>query len=175
MRNRVFALTVAAFLFCAHACAQSSVWKVSKGGHSLYLGGSVHVLRASDVPLPKEFDAAFEKSDVLVFEIDMEEMASPDVMRDILLRAALPKGKTLKTELLSPKAYERLAGKCAELGISVNNVSPFTPFMTVMMLTTPQLQKLGFVLPGVDAYYLANARQKDKKLLFRVCARLPVL
>jgi uncharacterized protein YbaP (TraB family) len=48
--------------------AETSVWKISNGDNVLYIGGTVHVLRASDYPLPDAFDTAFEKSDIMVFE-----------------------------------------------------------------------------------------------------------
>ena len=43
--------------------AQSSVWKVSKGGNTLYIGGTSHLLRTSDYPLPAEFDLAYAAAD----------------------------------------------------------------------------------------------------------------
>jgi uncharacterized protein YbaP (TraB family) len=158
-------LMLVALCFCASAAAQSSVWKVSRGDSVLYLGGSVHVLRANDFPLPKEFDTAFANSGLLVLETNLDEMTDPVALQRMVARVTLPAGKTLKTEL-SPHTYEQLATKCVELGLSVDSFSSFTPVMAVMTLTTLQLQKLGFMAQGVDLHYLARARQEDKKLAF---------
>jgi uncharacterized protein YbaP (TraB family) len=165
MKKRFFAVLALSFCFCIHALAQSSVWRVSKGGNSLYLGGSVHVLRASDFPMPKEFDTAFDQADILVFESNLEEMANPDFMQKMLPRILLPAGKTLQTEL-SPHVHERLTAKCAELGVPMEMVSQFTPFMAIVTLTTVQLQNLGFVSQGVDLHYLSRAKEHAKKRLF---------
>jgi uncharacterized protein YbaP (TraB family) len=163
--KRFFILLATSLFLGASAFAQSSVWKVSKGGNSIYLGGSVHVLRASDFPMPKEFDVAFAKSDVLVFETNLEEMTNPEFMQKMLPRIMLPAGKTLQTEL-SPRAYERLTAKCVELGVPMEMVSQFTPFMAIMTITGLQLQKLGYVSQGVDVHYLSNAKRKAKERLF---------
>ena len=37
----------------------SSVWKISRNGSTLYLAGTIHILRESDFPLPKEYEGAF--------------------------------------------------------------------------------------------------------------------
>ena len=48
-------LALGALCVSITATAESAVWKVSKGEDYLYLAGTVHVLRASDYPLPREF------------------------------------------------------------------------------------------------------------------------
>jgi uncharacterized protein YbaP (TraB family) len=52
---------------------QTSVWKISSGNNVLYLGGTIHVLRESDYPLPEAFGSAFEKSSIVVFEAPNNE------------------------------------------------------------------------------------------------------
>ncbi len=60
--------------FMGSVFARSSVWTVSDGKHMMYIGGTVHVLRTSDYPLPAEFERAYKKADYLVFETDMEAL-----------------------------------------------------------------------------------------------------
>lgn len=60
-------ISVGTLLF-AHSC----VWKVSKDDQILYIGGTIHVLRQHDFPLPEEFDKAYAHASYLVFETDME-------------------------------------------------------------------------------------------------------
>ena len=58
-------------LLCLNAvCSYSktSLWKISDGENTLYLGGTVHILRESDYPLPEAFNEVFEKSNIIVFE-----------------------------------------------------------------------------------------------------------
>jgi uncharacterized protein YbaP (TraB family) len=52
---------------------ETSVWKVSNGGNVLYIGGTIHVLRESDYPLPESFNAAFNKSEIIIFETSLDD------------------------------------------------------------------------------------------------------
>jgi len=54
--------------------ADSSVWKITSGENTVYLGGTVHLLRPSDYPLPEEYEQAYQESAVLVFETDISSM-----------------------------------------------------------------------------------------------------
>ena len=56
------------------ATAATSIWKVSSGENVLYVGGTLHVLRQSDYPLPVEFDRAYNNADRLYFETDLEQL-----------------------------------------------------------------------------------------------------
>jgi len=38
------------------ASADTSVWEVTSAGNTIYLGGTVHLLRPSDYPLPEEYE-----------------------------------------------------------------------------------------------------------------------
>ena len=44
-------LTLLVALLPTVLIAESSVWKVSKGEQSLYIGGTCHILRSADYPL----------------------------------------------------------------------------------------------------------------------------
>jgi uncharacterized protein YbaP (TraB family) len=161
--NKVIFMAICLALTHFLAFAQSSVWKVSKGENTLYLGGSIHVLRTSDFPLPKEFDATFAKSDIVVFEANLDEASDPKTAQKILSLAMLPQGNSLKS-ILSDKTYKRVEAKCAELGLPIEYLSQFTPFMAISTLTMAQLESMGFIYGGVDSHYLLKAKQVGKKL-----------
>ncbi len=57
-----------------------SVWSVSDGDNTVYLAGSVHLLREEDYPLSPVYDQVYEDSEALVMEIDMGDMMSPQGM-----------------------------------------------------------------------------------------------
>lgn len=77
--KKIIALSVAVIMSIGITLSQSSVWEISKNGNTLYFGGSVHILRSEDYPLPKEFDMAFDNSDMLVLEADAGQMGNPEV------------------------------------------------------------------------------------------------
>ncbi|MDR0407502.1 MAG: TraB/GumN family protein [Campylobacteraceae bacterium] len=163
--KKLLILLVFIVLTNVFAFAQSSVWKISKGASSLYIGGSVHILRTQDFPLPKEFDIAFDKSDILVFEADINEANNPEVVQKMLQYMMLPEGKTLKT-VLRQKTYKLLEEKCKELGLPIKYMENFTPFSIANVLFVAQIGKLGFMAQGVDEYYFNKAVQSGKKTEF---------
>jgi uncharacterized protein YbaP (TraB family) len=143
----------------------SSVWKISKDGNSLFLGGSIHVLRSEDFPLPKVFDLAFEQSAMLVLETDVEQMSDDKIAQYLMAQMFLPGDKTLRS-ILDSDTYKMLQEKCAEYGFSVEDVSKFKPSMVLTMLSIIDIQKFGFVQEGVDQYYLQKAKKMKKSLGF---------
>jgi uncharacterized protein YbaP (TraB family) len=158
-------LLIAGFCSCASSPAShqsgSSVWKISKDGNSVFLGGSIHILRSDDFPLPKEFDRAFSRSSMLVLEADIEQLADESVARYLLTCMFLPDGKTLES-ILDFDTYEMLKEKCEEYGFPIDSVSQLKPSMIMAMLTMLEIQKSGFVQQGVDVHYLEKAKKVKK-------------
>ena len=139
--------------------AQSSVWKVTNGDNVLYLGGSSHLLRAEDFPLPTEFDMAFDASQEMVFETDINSVSNPEIVQLMMMKSLLPEGKTLKS-LLSDKVYDELSKVCAENNIPMENVQNIKPAMLMSILEMVQIKKMGFQPQGVDTYYFAKQMAK---------------
>ena len=139
--------------------AQSSVWKVANGDKVLYLGGSSHLLRTEDFPLPTEFDMAFDASQEMVFETDINSVSNPEIVQLMMMKSLLPEGKTLKS-LLSDKVYDELSKVCAENNIPMENVQNIKPAMLMSILEMVQIKKMGFQPQGVDTYYFAKQMAK---------------
>jgi uncharacterized protein YbaP (TraB family) len=143
------------------ALAQSSVWKVTRGKSTIYLGGTVHVLREEDFPLPAEFDIGFQESDELWFEVSMAEMTSPAVAGRLLRESVLPGGETLESRL-TPEAWQALADYCQASGLSLATMGRFKPGVLVMNISIFEYTKLGMHQQGVELFYEKLAVQYDK-------------
>ena len=135
----------------------SSVWKISKNDNTVFLGGSIHILREEDFPLPEAFDRAFAASSMLVLEANIDELSSPDALQYLMERMVIPDNKTLQS-VLDSETYELLMAKCLEAGIPAENVSRLKPSMVMSVLTVLEFQKWGFVQEGVDSYYFEKAK-----------------
>jgi uncharacterized protein YbaP (TraB family) len=143
--------------------AESSVWKVSKGDQSLYIGGTCHVLRATDYPLPVEFERAYAASDTLVFEIDPATAQDPAFAMQLLAKASYTDGRSLKS-VLSDEAYAALAAQGKKSGLPIEMLNSIKPGMVVMMLTMQELTKAGVSQEGVDMHYHARGLQDGKEM-----------
>jgi len=156
-------LTLLVALLPSLLLAQSSVWKVSKGEQSLYIGGTCHVLRSTDYPLPTEFDRAYAAADTLVFEIDPAAAQDPTFAMQLLAKASYTDGRTLKT-VLSPEAYAALAAQGTQSGLPIELLNTLKPGMVMMMLTMQELTKAGVSEEGVDMHYHARGVKDGKSV-----------
>ncbi len=150
-------------LFSGSLYSETSVWRVSQGANQLFIGGTIHILGAADYPLPAEFDRAYQRSDLLVLETDMEKLQDPDFQRVMMRALSYSDGRNLKS-VLSAKTFQLLDNYCKSRGIPTDNLLPFKPGMVATTLTMLELQRLGLGGVGVDAYFNARAIKDRKKL-----------
>ncbi|TVP82201.1 MAG: TraB/GumN family protein [Puniceicoccaceae bacterium] len=151
------------FCLFAQVSGQSSVWEVSKGESIVYLGGTCHVLRAADFPLPPEFYQAYAAADTLVFEIAPAEIKDPGFALSLMARSRYTDGRTLKT-VLSDEAYTALAQEGQALGLPIEVLDGFKPGMAVMMLSFQALTRIGVTQEGVDLHF-SKLAEKDGKTI----------
>jgi uncharacterized protein YbaP (TraB family) len=157
-------IKVAYFLLAlipAFLSAQSSVWKVCKGDQTLYIGGTCHVLRNSDYPLPAEFDQAYAAADTLVFEVDPAKLQDPAFATQLLAKSTYTDGRSLKS-VLSAEAYAALEAQGKKSGLPIEILNGIKPAVALTMLTIQELAKIGVSEQGVDQHY-HNRAVKDGK------------
>ena len=147
------------------AFSQSSVWKIEGENSTMYIGGTIHVLREQDYPLPIEFEKALSEADELVFETEIDKINDPEFAKKMLSQISYKDGKTLKSEL-SEKAYNSLSEELNKLNLTIENLEQFKPIMATLSLTLVGLKKLGVKEDGVDKYYNERAKLKNKKIGF---------
>jgi uncharacterized protein YbaP (TraB family) len=152
-------------LAAASAEAQSPVWKVSGRGTWLYLGGSVHILREEDYPLPEAFEAAFAGSSILVLETDVDRMQEGGTALVLLEGMFLPEPETLQS-VLRKDLYKRLKTLCGELSLPIESLAKLKPGMVVNILTILSIEQSGFIQQGVDTYFLNRAREEGRERRF---------
>jgi len=159
--KRVIAGILLVLFACGQAGAESSVWKAQKGTTVIYLGGTCHVLRETDFPLPPEFDQAYKASQIVVFETDLGKLQEPATQQRLLARSMYSDGSTVDKHL-SAKSYAELRAYVEANGIPLQKLGRFKPAMLMTTLTLLELMKLGVTQQGVDNVYYARAKT-DKK------------
>ena len=132
--------------------SQSSVYKVEKDGKSIYIGGTVHLLRTEDYPLPQEFYDAYSKSDILVFETDLKELESPELMAELMTYSQYEEGNSLSKNL-SPEIYTILKEKFESKGLSIEAFETFKPSMVILTLSALSMQEMNIESEGVDQHF----------------------
>lgn len=162
MRNII--LGVAFVLFgMSQSYAESSVWKLQKGDSVLYLGGTCHLLRPSDFPLPMEFDIAYRASDLLVFETDYAKLKDPGTQQALMLHSMYTDGSTIE-KYLSPKTYRLLDQYCANNGIPLSGLKQFKPSLIAFTMMAMELAKFNVTQEGVDSFFYQSAKHDRKSV-----------
>lgn len=144
-------------LFChLPLCTATSVWVAKNAGQTVYIGGTVHLLRQSDFPLPAAFQQAYQQSDTIVFETDIGKMNDPALYQMMIARMMYTDGQSLD-RVLSPKAYAVLKAYCEKIGVPVVSLHPFKPAMAILTLFSLELQRMGVAQNGVDLHFYQKA------------------
>ncbi|NLT70737.1 MAG: TraB/GumN family protein [Verrucomicrobiaceae bacterium] len=126
----------------AQETAMAPVWKITDADSTVYLAGSVHLLREKDFPLPAVFDRIYAGADELVFEIDMAGMQDPDNARELVALGSLPEGETL-ADKLSAATMQQLHAYLEKHDMPRGLFDRFTPGMAYLTLGSIEAMRGG--------------------------------
>lgn len=143
--------------------ADTSVWKVSRDGNHLYLGGTIHILGKSDFPLPRAYHSAYNDADMVVLETDMAVVRAPEYQRKILLETTYSGDGSIIQDL-SHDTVALLRNHLEQRGIPPASLFRFKAGMLSVTLTVLELQTMGFTEAGVDEYFWRQALEDGKDL-----------
>lgn len=152
---------VVSLLSLSQALADTSVWSVRSGDNVIYLGGTVHLLRPGDYPLPREFEEAYQASSELYFETDIASMNDLSVQAQMLQQLTYGDDRSLRT-VLSDEAYTALSAYTATAGLPIAMLEKFKPGLLISTLQILVFQSMGFTPQGVDAFFHTRAVDDGK-------------
>mgnify|MGYP000356535991 CR=1 FL=1 len=145
---------------------RSLLYKVSSKECTVYILGSIHLAKPELYPLDEAIIKAYEKSDVLVVEVDPSSEVSVSMMQDTMLDSGIyPPGMSLKTQL-SEKTYSSLLAYAKKGRISIDEMQRMRPWVVMLQLTVAEMIRLGY-LPelGIDKHFLDKARADKKSVV----------
>lgn len=160
-------LALYALLLCVTARADGalhSLWELHGKHNTVYLLGSIHVLRSSDYPLAPVVLDAYRDAKSLFMEVNLEQISSEQVQAEMLASAMLPEGKTLP-DILGRQRYGRADGLAHEIGVELSLFDQFAPWFAAEAISQVQLTQLGFQPEaGVEMYFMEKARNDGKSV-----------
>lgn len=140
-------------------------WKAEGKSNTVYLLGSVHVLNKKFYPMAKPIEEAFQRSSILVLEVDLKDLESPMTQLQMLKSGMYQAGDSLRKNI-SKECYEKLDAFMKKRGGSASSMDGFKPWMVAVVLLTGELQKMGFhPNEGVDRYFYQKAQEDKKKVV----------
>ena len=163
----VSALVLASsLLFVQEAFCQpqkSFLWKIQSDANRVYVLGSLHFAKKEMYPLRQEIENAFDQSDFLVVEANVNDIGRVDVQK--LMESALYPGNDTLEKHVSPEIYERVKKEIGGLGLPPELINKQKPWFLAMTLEALESIKLGLDPKfGIDLYFLLKAEGKKKIL-----------
>ena len=154
-------------MLCVAARADSarhSLWELHGKHNTVYLLGSIHVLRLKDYPLAPAVLAAYGNAKSVLMEVNLEEMDSEAVQAEMLASAILPEGRSLP-DVLGPQRYGRAAALAREVGVELSTFDQFAPWFAAEAVSQLQLTQLGFQPESRrgNVFHGAGARRREKR------------
>jgi uncharacterized protein YbaP (TraB family) len=141
-----------------------SLWELHGKHNTVFLLGSIHVLRPGDYPLSPAVMQAYSSSKALLMEINLADMDLEQLQAEMLTSAMLPDGKSL-SDVLGPKRYARAETLARDVGVDLATFDRFAPWFAAEAISQLQLVQLGFQpTSGVEMYFLERARSDGKSI-----------
>jgi len=158
------ALVCCAALLCAGRAAAGAplIWELDGESNTVWLMGSVHVLRAEDYPLPAVYDRVYAAADSLVMEIDLDDLDPLEAQRALTARGRIASKVTL-ADLVGAEAWAAATKKARAIGIDLGRLNAIEPWYAALTVVQLRLHALGFdPALGLDAHYAATAAADGK-------------
>lgn len=141
------------------------LWRVRSATNTVYLLGSIHIMRRDAFPLAAVIETAFSSSSVAVFEVDLSAGATVGSALGALAAGALPEGRTLP-DVVSPETYRLAADRLADAGYDIAGMQRMRPWMVATTLTLAELQRAGYSpADGVDQVFQRRAVDSGKRVI----------
>jgi uncharacterized protein YbaP (TraB family) len=140
---------------------KSFLWKVQSKTNTVYVLGSIHYLKKEMYPLDEKIEKAFDQSNILGVEANVDGLSKMDVQK--LVESAFYSGDDTLEKHLSPEAYELVKKQLTEMGASLEAAQRYRPWFLALSLASVEIVKLGFdANSGIDLYFLSKAAEKKK-------------
>ena len=144
------------------AYAGSPVWAIHGDHNTVYLAGSVHLLKADDSSLPPAFDHAYKGSKALVMELAMDEAVQMEVASWMMENGMLKEGTTLRATIGDAR-YRRVSAEAERLGVPMEAADMLQPWALGLQLIEMQYVQLGFDPQQGVEQQLQHKAQADGK------------
>ncbi|MGC4250843.1 MAG: TraB/GumN family protein [Sphingobium sp.] len=143
--------------------ATPALWEVKDADTTIYLFGTVHVLKPGVDWFKGGIRRAFNQSDELVLEII--EPDDPKEMASIMGGLAVARDGTALSQRMEPLAREKYQAAMTANSLPWQAFEIFNPWMAGLALSVAPLEKLGYAADqGVEKALSAAARTAGKKV-----------
>lgn len=143
--------------------ADPALWVLKDSDTTIYLFGTIHVLRPGLAWFDEAIAQAFDAADELRTEVVMPD--DPAALVPVMLRYARDtSGRTLSSKL-SPQQLETWRSAAGRLGLPAEQLEPFEPWFVGLQLSIGMLVSLGMdPSHGAEEVLRAEAKARGMRL-----------
>ncbi|MBB4657988.1 TraB/GumN family protein [Parvularcula dongshanensis] len=144
-----------------------AMWRVGDEDTTVYLLGTVHLLRQGTAWQNDAFDTAFAAADTIYLEADVTSPAAQAEMQQLVPQLGMnPQGVTLSS-YYDEEELAQLNTALEPLGVTVAQFDPFRPWLAGLTIGVLSLQKIGGdPAAGVEMLIAADAAEAGKTMRF---------
>jgi uncharacterized protein YbaP (TraB family) len=141
------------------------LWEAAGANGKAYLFGSVHTAKPDMYPLNPAIVEAYESSDTLVVEVNMNAVDQQAVSRKTMALGVNFDGTTL-ADTLPAEELEALKTFCAARNLPFAALNIMKPWLAAMTLAVMEYQRQGYDFDlGLDRHFLKKADESGKKVV----------
>jgi len=142
-----------------------AMWRLDTLGATVYFLGSFHILPPDLKWRDDRVDEAMAEADTVVFEVNDDEMHSPDAVAMMQQRAFLPDGKKL-ADLVDPGTYAQVRAVAGRIAMPMALLDRVKPWYAGVMLTAGYMIAQGYSPDaGVDGLLQHETNLAGKTLM----------
>ncbi|KCZ53747.1 hypothetical protein HY29_16200 [Hyphomonas beringensis] len=151
----------------SRGAGEPALWTLQDEDTTLYIMGTVHLLRPDLKWRSDAIDTALEEADTVVFEADVtSQQAASEMMRFISSKGMFTDGRQL-TSLLTEVEKAELQKALDHLGLPLGAIQPMKPWWAAVNLSVMQIQQEGFdPNSGVEKVIEAEAVAEGKSFAY---------
>jgi uncharacterized protein YbaP (TraB family) len=138
------------------------LWKVQSKTSTVYVLGSIHFMKKEGYPLNTKIEDAFDKSNVLVVEANINDINQIDVQK-LIESAFYPVNETPEKHV-SRETFEVIKKESGKLGMPLEFINKQKPWFLALTFTSFELLKLGFDPKYCIDIYFQSKSSRNKKI-----------
>jgi uncharacterized protein YbaP (TraB family) len=141
-----------------------TLWMAEGASNTVYLLGSVHLLRREDHPLPGAIDAAYDDAESLFMELDMDDI-DPLAMQATINRLGMLEDDKSLRDVMGEELYNDALLAAESLDIPLDMLAKTEPWFAAITIEQLALTRIGFnPMYGVEMHMLTRASEDGKAI-----------
>ena len=148
----------------AGANADPAIWTIRNGESTVYLFGSVHLLKPGTAWRTPELDSILDRADHLMLEVDMARNSQATAQKFMAERGMYGPDRSLK-DALSEDLYAETVKAAQDVGLPEALLQRMRPWYASLVVSMSMIQSLGFDPgQGVEQQIMAEMTARDARI-----------